>query len=234
MLDGAVILGGEKFVLHDQRVHTWHDTGLRFADGNGAEERQEDIRAIVCHTTASIRSGSGGAARLRSSLLARKTPLSVEFFVDELGHIYQFMDPCELRGRHASRVNPFSVGIEVSGYLWDKPGRLLPTEMNARESYRAPPLAGGWRPQLFAYLPVQQRAVNKLCWTLCEAFDLPTEVLGAPWERRPKGFFGEWQGGVCGHIHCASLRVKHPKIDPGPRPLEELQRYFASRTPGGR
>lgn len=231
MLDGAIIVDGKKHVLSQQTVRTWHDTGISFDEENGAEKRTEAVKAVVCHSTASIRKGDAGAQRLHDSLLARRTPLSVEFFVDEEGAIYQFMDPTELRGRHASRVNPFTVGIEVSGYLWAKPGRKLPKEMNRRKVYGSPPLAGNWKPNLFAYLPVQQRAVNRLCWTLCEALGLPKEVLGAPWERRPKGFFANWEGGVCGHIHCASLRVKHPKIDPGPRPLEYVERYFKLRAP---
>lgn len=226
MTRSTIIIDGKEAEVIRGKVRTWHETGLAFHAGRGgsAVERTEKIRAVVVHTTASERVGDRGAKILHDSMMHRSTPLSVEFLIDNEGTIYQFVDPAELRCRHASRVNPWTIGIECSGRLVIKKDTL-----SKRPSYRSPPLAGGWRPHLLGLYDPQVDALIELCRTLRTVLELPEEVLTTPWERRPEGFFESWEGGICGHIHCAHLSVKRPKIDPGPRPLEILAEKLAVR-----
>lgn len=229
MSDGWIIVGGQKHVVPGARVKTWRTTGWRYTEENSAVIREHPPRWIVAHWTASERRGDHGARILYYSLAERRpTPLSVEFFIDNDGVVYQFADPLDhvsrdyngVRCRHASRLNDRSIGIEVSGLGWDNPRREEGTTTRKRPRYRSPELHGGWRPYLYSYLPEQQKAFNHLVMALISAIPtIPRRVELAPYERRPRGYFDEEAGGVCGHLHCASLRVKHPKIDPGPQPL---------------
>lgn len=226
---GEIILGGNRVVLSEQPVQTWEDHGLRFDRENTAEARRFPPRWVVLHWTASERNGLDGAGIIFNSLLRRRpVGLSVEFFVDNEGTVFQFADPDEVRCRHASRVNDSSIGIEVSAIGYDRPGRHEPRITETRPRYRSPGLHGGWRPHLYDYFPVQQKAVNKLVEALLIFFGIEDRVELEPWSRRPKFHFDEREG-VCGHIHCASLGVKHPKIDPGPNPLIALDEYLHPR-----
>lgn len=224
MVDGAIIYNGAKTVLEGVEVHTWHDHGMFFSPENSAVPRRGPPRWLCFHSTASEREGLEGARLFFNSMIYRRpVPLSVEFLITNEGTIWQFCDPAEVRCRHCSRINEVSIGVEVSGYLWDKPGRSEGAITEQRPRYRTPPLHGGsWRPWFYSYLPEQQRAANALADAVCRASGIPRRVEGAPWARRPKGYFEEAEGGVCGHIHAAWLSRKSPKCDPGTKPLELL------------
>jgi hypothetical protein len=221
MTSAGIIVGGEMFVLPDVTVQTWHDHGMQFTTKNSAVARHQPPKWLVYHWTASERTGLDGAKLLFSSMLHRKPPLSVEFFICNDGIVWQFCDPNEVRCRHASRVNDISIGVEVSCVGFN------PKRASARPKYRSPPLRGGWRPWLYSYLLQQQVAANALALAITQATGIPRVVLGAPWDRRPEGFFENEPGGICGHIHCAWLGKANPKIDPGPQPLIEIARALA-------
>jgi N-acetyl-anhydromuramyl-L-alanine amidase AmpD len=224
-MDGAIIVGGEKFVMEGVECHTWHDHGLKFDVTNSAVARRLPPRWLVYHWTASERDGLEGATILHRSLLSRKTPLSVEFFIDNSGVIYQFADPNEVRCRHASRINELSIGVEVSCVGWDKPGRRESATTESRPRYISEGLHGGWKPTLYDYFPAQVVASCALADAVCRATGISRKVELDPWDRRPRGYFDANEG-VCGHLHCASFAVKNPKIDPGTAPLRHVAKYF--------
>jgi len=221
-MDGAIILGGKKVIVPGVRVATWHDHGMTF-DLEHAPSREEAIRWLVLHWTASERRGEAGAAKIHNTLTSRG--LSVDFAITNEGDLWQFVDPLERRCRHASRANPYSIGVEVSAVGWVRPGRELTGDTAQRERYRA--TIHGWSTELLDYLEPQHRAVAGLADALVEGAGLEPRVEMAPYTRRSRRYL-EAHGGVMGHLHCAAW-VKHPKIDPGPRPLQRLAAHFEER-----
>lgn len=221
--DSTIIAAGIPYDVRGAQVLTWHDHGMTF-DDRCAPRRNKAIAWCVLHWTASERAGERGARQIHRSLQARG--LSVEFAITNEGTIWQYVDPLEQRCKHASRINPISVGVEVAGVGWVRKGRPLLGSATLRHQYIA--TVHGWTTRLFDYLPAQQRAVNALADALVNALGLHRHVLLSPWERRETALFMT-QTGFCGHLHAASLRVRHPKTDPGPAPLESLQRYFELR-----
>ena len=222
MRDGAIIVGGVKYVVSGTECRTWLDTNLHFGHQN-APRRDRKAHWGVIHWTASERSGDLGAAQIHRSLSVRG--LSVEFFISNEGTVYQFVDPAEQRCKHCSRLNKRSVGIEVSGMGWVRKGTPLLGATTLRRQYKA--AIHGWRTRFFDFLPEQQRSLNALCGTLSAALDIDPVVLTDPWERRSDAFF-RTNSGFCGHLHAAWLKTKHPKTDPGTAPLLALERYFAA------
>lgn len=223
-MDGAIIVADQKFVMPGIECHTWYDHGMQYTSENTAVARRLPPRWLVYHWTGSSRDGEEGATILFNSLLHREpVGLSVEFFIDNSGCIWQFADPADVRCRHCSRVNELSIGVEVSGLGWAKK-KPYRTEW---PTYRSPPLRGGWKPTLYDYNPDQQRAANALAVAVCDATGIPKHVEQEPWERRPAGFFEDTEGGICGHVHAAWLSKKYPKIDPGSRPLQAIAEHLA-------
>jgi len=223
VVDGAIIIGGEKIVLPGVRVHTWHDHGMSFEIAQ-APRREEAIRWCVLHWTASEREGEAGASQIHRTLVSRG--LSVEFAITNEGAIWQFVVPAERRCRHCSRVNPFSVGVEVSGVGWARPGRPSLGATTRRRRYTA--TVHGWRTTWLDYLPEQHWAVAGLADALLEALpELGRRVELEPFERRSDAHLAR-QSGFCGHLHAAWLSKAHPKCDPGPAPLIQLDAYLAA------
>jgi len=220
MSDGAIIVAGSKYILPGFKVHTWLDHGMTF-EPDQAPRRVDAVRWCVLHWTASERSGELGAAQIHRTLQSRG--LSVEFAITNEGDIWQFLDPVEQRARHCSRVNAYSVGVEVSGVGWVRAGMPLLGATTRRRQYEA--RIHGWKTRFFDYLVEQQNSVNALSSALVESLDIEPRVLTSPWERRPKSVF-ETESGFCGHLHAAWLKQKHPKTDPGTAPLLALQRYL--------
>ncbi len=183
-----------------------------------APKRQQRPRWIVLHWTASERVGTPGDDLLHKSLSRRG--LSVDFFVDNDGVIFQHNDPGESYTRHAGRINSQAIGIEVSNYGWVPRARPVPKLGRDRETYRA---AVHGRPVKMAnYYPLQQRAVNVLVSALCDAFEIPRRVELAPFTQRRRAYLDDpQQGGVMGHLHC-----HRSKVDPGPRVLQAVDEYL--------
>jgi hypothetical protein len=224
MTDGAIIIAGDKWVLPGIKVHTWHDHGMTFEIAN-APRRLDAVRQCVLHWVAAERDGESGASQIHRTLVSRG--LSVEFAITNDGTIWQFVDPVERRCRHCSRVNPFSVGVEVSGVGWVRPGRPLLGATTLRRQYEA--TIHGWKTRFFDYLPAQQDAVNILACALTASLDIEPIVMTEPWERRKTSDLKAFSG-YLGHFQAASLRVKYPKTDPGTAPLESLKRFLLNRN----
>lgn len=220
MTEGGIIIGGRKIVV-PVPVHTWHDTGLAFAPAN-VKPRKVPVRWGVIHWTASERTGLAGAEQMHRSLTARG--LSVEFMVTNDGDIYQFIDPAESSAHHCSRLNPFSVGVEVSGIGWaGKPGFTPRGDTARRRIYTD--TVHGWKTDWFDFLPEQQRAVNAWADAMSLALGIDREAETYTFERRTDSDFRR-NSGFCGHLHGAWLSKKNPKCDPGTAPLIALEQHF--------
>jgi len=225
-MDGAIIIDGTKTVIPGVEVHTWHDHGMIFDTTNSAMPRVTPPTLCVLHWTASERVGEEGARRLYDGMLAREpTPLSVEFMITNEGIVWQFADPALVRCRHASRVNPFSVGVEVSCRGWVQRGQAVTGATKDRDRYWN--TIHDWRHQVFDFFPAQHHAVAGLADALVEGLGIRRHVFLEPYQRR--GNRDLMVGGFCGHYHAAHWSRKNPKCDPGTRPLEKLDAYFASQ-----
>lgn len=217
-----IIIGGQPFELPSVKSKSFEETRLQYSEKNTADRRVRDPRWVVLHWTASERIGDKGARIIFDSLKNRR--LSVEFFIDNDGTIYQFADPADVSCRHASSLNKLSIGVEVSGVGYDKPGRKVSEATAARRRYQA--TFTGWKPWLRDYLPAQHAAVHELAELLIVQMSIPRRVELEPFERRTHKYLVDSLGGFCGHCHCASWKVANPKIDPGPAPLIALASAF--------
>lgn len=217
----TIIIGGTKHDTSPVQSLNWMDHGLSFPEPN-AMPRELACRWCVLHWTASERTGEAGAAQIHRTLMHRG--LSVEFAITNEGTIWQFVDPVEQRCRHCSRVNRYSVGVEVSGIGWaGKPGRVLRGDSAKREVYED--RIHGWKTTWLDYLEPQHVAVAALADVLVKGLGLAPVVMRQPYGRRHNSAFAR-QGGFCGHLHAASFAVANPKCDPGTRPLERLHEHF--------
>lgn len=219
---GEIIIGGNRITIPRADVHTWHDTKLSFSAPN-APERLLEPHLCVVHWTASERTALDGARKIHATLTARG--LSVEFAITNDGAIYQFVDPLERRCRHCSRVNPYSVGIEVSGIGWaGKRGRVARGDTARRRVYTA--RIHGWSTQWYDFLDAQYEALLGLVDALVAHLPIGPNVMTQPWGRRSDEAL-QRHNGFCGHLHAAWLGKRNPKCDPGTAPLEKLATHFA-------
>lgn len=202
-----LIINGDKTLI-DAPARTWKEHGLEF-DG---PRRIQDMDWVVLHWTASERVCDRGAHTIFHSL--KRRGLSVEFFVDNLGVIYQFMDPGFDSARHAGRVNTRSIGIEVSCYGFGNVPRLG----KARDTYMCE--LQEHKIEVADYYQAQQESVNQLCKVLAEKFDIPKLVERFPYKKREDKYLEDHRG-FMGHMHCSSR-----KYDPGSKPLERLAEFF--------
>jgi hypothetical protein len=214
----------------DAEVQTWEDDhDMRFTwSGGGARRRVGGLpNLIVGHWTG----GEGQAAQVFRTLLTRKTKdgrgLSVHLFIDYRGVIWQFAD-LEMQTRHASAVNPRSIGVEMQNQGLPRKGKLpkswAPYPRGVYRDY----LKGSDRAMCF-FTGDQMEAWVALCETLCNFFNIAKQVPGDP-EMLKRGSIGSGMvlrdtmpkranktfEGVIGHYHCSR------KLDPGTQPLEEL------------
>lgn len=195
----AIIVRGEP-VFVDADVRTWHEHGLEF---RGRRARRE-TRAVVLHWTG----GEGGATDVFGVLRARKPdPLSVQFFVDQLGVIWQFCDAVALCAQ-CQGANAWSVGVEIANR--SRPPAEHPKW--PRELYED--RIHGRRRTTARFLPAQADAALKLTAALCRAFELPLDVPRDQGGQLVAGSLPASQlaayRGVLGHLH-----VNPAKPDPG-------------------
>jgi hypothetical protein len=224
VVDGAIIVNGQKYVIPGVEVHTWHDHSMLFKPPN-APVRFVLPTWFVIHWTASERVGEAGAKLMFDNLKARG--LSVEFMITNEGTIWQFFDPGEFHGRHCSRLNSKSLGVEVSGYGWAaKPGRVARGDTARRRVYEA--RIHGWKTEWFDFLDEQYKALFGLADAVTTALpSIPRRVERAPFGRRSDEYFAT-HAGFCGHFQGASFKKRHPKCDPGTKPLIDLADHFSS------
>jgi len=236
-MDGALLYDGDrKIVVPDCEIHTYADTmghdgkPLRLVEPKGVHPRDEGQRVtqIVLHWTASERDGLEGARDVLRNLSARKDA-GCDILVTNDGVAYQYADLTLDMTTHVSHriVRRQSIGIEVSCTGWLAKGRSRSEVAAQREWYREP--MQGWRPTVANYFPAQQETVNKICTAICLALDIPLQVMlgdsKGSFRSRSNKVLREFEG-VLGHLHCA--RGKHPKSDPGTRPLRAVAEHFAA------
>lgn len=223
MTDGAIIIGGIKRPVPNVPVVTWEDHGCKFNPPN-APPRILNPRFMIVHWTAEERTGERGMRIMHAGLTSRG--LSVEFMITNEGTIWQFVDPLAQRCRHASRVNPFSVGVEVSGLGWaKKAGHTAKGDTARRRTYEAS--IHGWKTTWYDFLDEEYTALFGLADVLTTHLPIARNVATQPWGRRPDEFFLR-ESGITGHLHAAVLSKRNPKCDPGTAPLIRLAEHFAS------
>jgi hypothetical protein len=206
-MDGDIIISGDPYLIGARvRQDLAYEPG---SNGVALRVRRPDLG--VLHWTA----GEGPAPQVYG-VLARKR-LSIHFIIDNDGVIWQCCDPGLYRCAHAGpRANDRSVGIEVTGYGWAKPGER---PMNAtRTRYEA--TIHGWTTTWADYLPTQYAALGPLCDMLSDVLEIP-RLMPTVWRRLISRELAEYSG-WCGHLHVDRLEKEHPKCDPGTRPLEWL------------
>ncbi len=215
MTHAIIVNGKEHDVLarwpaKDPEVRRWGATGLHFA----GLPRRTETRAVFCHWTA----GENPADHVVQTLRASHT--SVNFFVDQLGVIWQFADACMATAHAGGRnvvlsANPWACSIEVANRATDD-GH---SEQWPREVVQD--TINGHTFKVTRFYEIQILSVIALVETLCTAFGIPMDV-----PRWPNGKLntntlgmGELQTftGVCGHFH--NHRTKR---DPGSEILRAI------------
>ena len=160
-----------------------------------------ETRAVALHWTG----GEGGGEQVHRVL--RERGLSVQFFVDQEGHIWQYAD-ASARCAHIGLANGYTVGIEIANRANGTPNAKWPREVYEERLH-------GETFKCSAFYPAQVAAVTELTQTLCKAYGLPYEapasdtVLSATELRAVRG--------VLGHFH-----VSRRKVDPGTLLLREM------------
>lgn len=210
-----MIIGGNALEVDFPCVN-WRKHGLRFEKPQIRVFRRPP-RQIVSHWTGGEEMGGGfrDAARVFRVLKNRAKKhggLSVHFFEDTEGVVWQFADPLTDRCRHASRVNNWSIG-------WEKQSRGYWTK-----AYR------GHRPIVHQSLKSRMRKIIEFPDVMMESWVKGCEVLAEEIgiERQipsgPNGILDQYmsrnrqrtfKGGIA-HFHCGK------KLDAGLQPLQAL------------
>ena len=192
---GTIIVSGNPFPCAAE-VIGWHDSGLSFP----VPKRRAHTDLVVEHWTG----GENDAPGVHHTLRSRN--LSVQFFVNAFGVVYQFCDATALCAQ-ARGVNDRSVGIEIQNRADREPiVRGIKRELVVEEIH-------GVRATRTTFLPAQITAVLHLTEALCAAYHLPFEVpmVGndvVSTALSPTAL--ESFRGVIGHYH-----VTREKVDPG-------------------
>jgi hypothetical protein len=241
---GSIIIDGA-FVPVDAPVQTWNSSGLIFPLANVADREELPTWCVLHWTGGGKRVGLKGAKKVFDTLVQRG--LSVDFIITDEGTIWQLADPYRTQTFHAGRLNKLSCGVEVTGPGWL---RRIPLAYYSRK-YKG--TVHGWRTTFIDYTEAQHKSVAALATALSsvlpiaehvttEPFQRKTQALSSvlpiaehvttePFQRKTQAYF-QRESGYCGHLHCASWSRRHPKCDPGPRPLERLSEYFEEREHG--
>jgi len=219
---------------------TWEDHGLRFTwKEGGVKPMEEAPRLVVGHWTG----GENGGKTVFDVLRNRETKdgrgLSVQLFVDYAGTCWQY-SPLLTNCRHASGVNPWSIGVEMQSRGVDL-GKDTPKKWleRAPRGVFADRMFGKPR-SLVYFTTAQMNTWVQLSLALSSALQIPRQIPGdmslvnAATEADDSGFVlrdaiakDEWSKirGFIGHYHVHLNNLQDPpkgKLDPGPQPLEEL------------
>ncbi len=193
---GDIIINGRAVPLCSE-VRTWHDTELGFA----ALGKRTETRAVGLHWTG----GEGGGAQVHRVLKSRG--LSVQFFIDQLGVIWQYADASS-RCAHIGLANGYTVGIEIANRATPAVNAKWP-----RDVY--PERVHGKSFKCTAFYPAQVKAATELTQALCKAYGLPYETPASDTVLSPAEL--KAVRGVLAHFH-----VSRRKVDCGTRLLREM------------
>jgi N-acetyl-anhydromuramyl-L-alanine amidase AmpD len=160
-----------------------------------------ETRAVALHWTG----GEGGGEQVYRVL--RERGLSVQFFIDQEGHIWQYAD-ASVRCAHIGTANGYTIGIEIANRANGKPHPKWP-----REAYEE--RVHGKSFQCSAFYPAQVAAATELTQTLCRAYGLPYETPASDTELSAAEL--KTVRGVLAHFH-----VTRRKVDCGTRLLREM------------
>jgi N-acetyl-anhydromuramyl-L-alanine amidase AmpD len=221
-MTGSIIINGA-FVPVDAPVQTWNSSGLIFTLANVADREELPTWCVLHWTGGGKRAGLKGAKKVFDTLVQRG--LSVDFVITDEGTIWQLADPYRTQTFHAGRLNKLSCGVEVTGPGWL---RRIPLAYYSRK-YKG--TVHGWTTTFIDYTEAQHKSVAALATALSSVLPIAEHVTTEPYKRQSQAYF-QRESGYCGHLHCASWSRKHPKCDPGPRPLERLSEYFEEREHG--
>jgi N-acetylmuramoyl-L-alanine amidase len=200
--DSAIIVNGARIPCAAPVV-LWGESKLSFQ----ARPKRKETRVVVCHWTG----GEGGASQLFSVLASRK--VSVQFFVDAHGLIWQFCD-ADRECVHCPGWNASGIGIEIQNRGSELGKVNLPRGIERSEVREQ---IHGRLVTYSDYTPQQYVSVVTLVRALCDAYHLPVQV---PLDRAGKVITGALSKpemarfkGVGGHYHAGV------KDDPGPKLL---------------
>jgi N-acetyl-anhydromuramyl-L-alanine amidase AmpD len=188
----------------------WHDGAVLRPDGWCTRTRTDPPDLIVLHWTG----GEGGATQVAKTLGARG--LSVHFFVDRSGVVWQYEDPVHTTTLHAGAANSRSIGIEIANYAWRPAGTDPPAI--GRDRAMTSCRIHGWSLQHAQFYPEQVTATIALCDILTARIrTIPRHVH----HTSTAVDLDVLTGGVIGHYH-----VSRRKIDPGTRILKMLDTHW--------
>jgi len=218
---GDIIVGGKKYPVLGP-VKLWTATGLEATPIRGARRRRRSIDLGVWHWTG----GEGDAHTL--FMVLRKKGYGVEFYINQLGVIYQFCDPRLVDTFDAGKVNDRSFGVEIAnyGFKWGKK-RTIPKKGVARPTYTCE--LQGRRRRFAHFYPPQIAAGLSLANAMSEACSIPREVPtsgGGYWvdpDTMDEDRLDKFKGHV-GHFH-----IKDSKSDPGLDLLGAFRSSWAAR-----
>lgn len=191
-----------------------------------APPMKHQARLFVVHYTA----GEGSGPDVYSVLHGRG--LSVHFVIDPEGRVFQMAD-LHSHCAHASAVNDFAVGVEISNR------GVPPASPKHPDRVEYEDIARGQTHKFLDFYDVQKQAFFELAEYVTNELAvprmLPLELIGTqPLGRRvlriaipEEQIFGgpgvaQFKG-VCGHCHVPSTAGK---IDPGPAILDDLARHW--------
>lgn len=208
---------GNHIIVNEKRypvlgsVKLWTETGLEVTPKRGARKRRRPLDLGVWHW-----SGGEGSAKTLFRVLHRKG-YGIEFFIDHMGVIWQFCDPCKVDTFDAGSFNDRSFGVEIANYGFRRRRADIPRRGRIRKTYTCE--LNGRRRRFAHFFPWQIAAAISLADTMSTA--CPQIARCVPVYDAPDGsqqviastMSGETLGGYQGHL--GHFHLTNRKSDPG-------------------
>jgi hypothetical protein len=121
----GLVLSGQVVPTPDLVVRSYLEHGMRWPIGeSGVKVRLAPPDLAVVHATGGQDGivGAPGAKAFFDRISARK--LSVEFYLDEAGELWQFLDPMIVSAAHVGGLNDRAFGIEVENRMYPVDSKL--------------------------------------------------------------------------------------------------------------
>lgn len=206
----SIILGGRPTAIaNPSENHREHEMTF---DGMKSRLKRPDL--IMWHWTG----GEGSAATCYHTLLNRG--LSVSFFIDRDGKIWQFADPLFWDPQDTGgQIGTRTVSIEIANYGFRRKPEHIPRR--GRDRYTDTEKIHGVKIDVARFYPAQIDAVAALTKVLCRELEIPIRFPREDGElilRRMT--WGEMAAftGIVGHFHKT-----RKKLDPGFQLFRELE-----------